>query len=151
MIALILSGAAFLTLAMGYIGLPRELAEWIGGLGLSPFMLIVTLIVFYLVLGCFLDGFSMIVMTLPIVLPIVKQAGFDPIWFGIFLVLVVEMAEVSPPVGFNLFVLQTMSGKDSNTVAKAALPFFFLLVLAVAIITVFPDIVMVLPRIAFPG
>ena len=105
----------------------------------------------YIVLGTALDGISMIVLTTAIVIPMVKQAGFDLVWFGIFLVLVVEMAEVSPPVGFNLFVLQTMSGKDSNTVAKAALPFFFLLVLAVAIITVFPDIVMVLPRMAFPG
>ena len=105
----------------------------------------------YIVLGTALDGISMIVLTTAIVIPMVKQAGFDLVWFGIFLVLVVEMAEVSPPVGFNLFVLQTMSGKDSNTVAKAALPFFFLLVLAVAIITVFPAIVMVLPQMAFPG
>ena len=105
----------------------------------------------YILLGTALDGISMIVLTTAIVIPMIKQAGLDPIWFGIFLVLVVEMAEVSPPVGFNLFVLQTMSGKDSNFVALAALPFFFLLVLAVALITVFPDIVMVLPRMAFPG
>ena len=104
----------------------------------------------YLILGTALDGISMIVLTTTIVIPMIKQAGFDLIWFGIFVVLVVEMAEVSPPVGFNLFVLQTMSGKDSNTVAKASLPFFGLLVVAVAIITVFPDIVMVLPRWVFP-
>src|SRR5262249_50538576 len=102
-------------------------------------------------LGTGLDGISMIVLTTSIVVPMIKQAGFDLVWFGIFVVLVVEMAEVSPPVGFNLFVLQTMSGKDSNTVARASLPFFFLLVVAVAIITVFPDIVMVLPRLAFSG
>ena len=102
-------------------------------------------------IGTALDGISMIVLTTAIVIPMIKQAGLDPIWFGIFLVLVVEMAEVSPPVGFNLFVLQTMSGQDSNFVALASLPFFFLLVLAVALITVFPDIVMVLPRMAFPG
>ena len=120
-------------------------------LQLSPYALIAVLTVMYILLGTALDGISMIVLTTAVVIPMVKQAGFDLIWFGIFLVLVVEMAEVSPPVGFNLFVLQTMSGKDSNTVAKAALPFFFLLVLAVAIITVFPDIVMLLPRIAFPG
>ena len=105
----------------------------------------------YIVLGTALDGISMIVLTTAVVIPMIKAAGFDLVWFGIFVVLVVEMAEVSPPVGFNLFVLQTMSGKDSNTVARASLPFFFLLVLAVAIITVFPDIVMVLPRMAFPA
>jgi TRAP-type C4-dicarboxylate transport system permease large subunit len=104
----------------------------------------------YIVLGTALDGISMIVLTTAVVIPMIKHAGFDLVWFGIFVVLVVEMAEVSPPVGFNLFVLQTMSGLDSNTVAKASLPFFFLLVVAVAIITVFPDIVMVLPRMAFP-
>jgi TRAP-type C4-dicarboxylate transport system permease large subunit len=104
----------------------------------------------YIVLGTALDGISMIVLTTAVVIPMVKQAGFDLVWFGIFLVLVVEMAEVSPPVGFNLFVLQTMSGRDSNTVALASLPFFFLLVAAVAIITVWPWIVMVLPRLAFP-
>jgi TRAP-type C4-dicarboxylate transport system permease large subunit len=106
--------------------------------------------VMYILLGTALDGISMIVLTTAVVIPMVKTAGFDLIWFGIFLVLVVEMAEVSPPVGFNLFVLQTMSGRDSNTVALASLPFFFLLVAAVAIITVFPQIVMLLPKLAFP-
>jgi TRAP-type C4-dicarboxylate transport system permease large subunit len=135
---------------MGYVGIPRELAAWVGGLNLSPYALIAALTVMYIVLGTALDGISMIVLTTAIVIPMIKQAGFDLVWFGIFVVLVVEMAEVSPPVGFNLFVLQTMSGHDSNTVARASLPFFFLLVVAVAIITVFPDIVMVLPRWAFP-
>src|SRR6187399_2643060 len=151
MILLILAGASYMGTSMAYTGIPLALANWVNGLQLSPYALIAALTVMYIVLGTALDGISMIVLTTAIVIPMVKQAGFDLIWFGIFLVLVVEMAEVSPPVGFNLFVLQTMSGKDSNTVAKAALPFFFLLVLAVAIITVFPDIVMVLPRMAFPG
>src|ERR1700755_702872 len=151
MILLILAGASYMGTSMAYTGIPLALATWVNGLQLSPYALIAALTVMYIVLGTALDGISMIVLTTAIVLPLVKQAGFDLVWFGIFLVLVVEMAEVSPPVGFNLFVLQTMSGKDSNTVAKAALPFFFLLVVAVAIITVFPDIVMVLPRMAFPG
>src|SRR6187549_3328549 len=151
MILLILAGASYMGTSMAYTGIPLALATWVNSLQLSPYALIAALTVMYIVLGTALDGISMIVLTTAIVIPMVKQAGFDLIWFGIFLVLVVEMAEVSPPVGFNLFVLQTMSGKDSNTVAKAALPFFFLLVLAVAIITVFPDIVMVLPRMAFPG
>ncbi len=150
MIMLILAGASYMSTSMGYTGIPRELAAWVDGLNLSPYMLIAALTVMYIILGAALDGISMIVLTTAIVIPMVKAAGFDPVWFGIFLVLVVEMAEVSPPVGFNLFVLQTMSGKDSNTVALAALPFFFLLVAAVAIITVFPSIVMVLPRWAFP-
>jgi tripartite ATP-independent transporter DctM subunit len=149
MIMLILAGASYMSTSMGYTGIPNALAAWVGGLNLSPYALIAALTVMYMVLGTALDGISMIVLTTAVVIPMVKQAGFDLVWFGIFVVLIVEMAEVSPPVGFNLFVLQTMSGKDSNTVARAALPFFFLLVAAVAIITVFPDIVMVLPRLAF--
>ena len=121
------------------------------GLNLSPYVLIAALTVMYMMLGTALDGISMIVLTTVVVLPMVEKAGFDLVWFGIFLVLIVEMAEVSPPVGFNLFVLQTMSGWDSNKVALAALPFFFLLVVAVALITIFPQIVMVVPNWVFPG
>jgi tripartite ATP-independent transporter DctM subunit len=150
MILLILAGASYISTSMGYTGIPRELAAWVNGLNLSPYALIAALTVMYIVLGTALDGISMIVLTTVVVLPMVQQAGFDLVWFGIFLVLLVEMAEVTPPVGFNLFVLQTMSGWDSNTVARASIPFFFLLVAAVAIITVFPQIVMVLPRMAFP-
>jgi tripartite ATP-independent transporter DctM subunit len=150
MIMLILAGASYMSTSMAYTGVPQALAASVGHFGLSPYALIAALTVMYIVLGTALDGISMIVLTTAVVIPMIKAAGFDLVWFGIFVVLVVEMAEVSPPVGFNLFVLQTMSGKDSNFVARAALPFFFLLVLAVAIITVFPDIVMVLPRMAFP-
>jgi tripartite ATP-independent transporter DctM subunit len=151
MIMLILAGASFMSTSLAYTGIPLALASWVQSLNLSPYALIAALTVMYIVLGTALDGISMIVLTTAVVIPMVKAAGFDLIWFGIFLVLVVEMAEVSPPVGFNLFVLQTMSGKDSNTVALAALPFFFLLVAAVAIITVLPGIVMWLPKLAFPG
>jgi tripartite ATP-independent transporter DctM subunit len=151
MIMLILAGASFMSTSLAYTGVPQALATWVGSFELSPYALIAALTVMYTALGAALDGISMIVLTTAVVIPMVKQAGFDLVWFGIFVVLVVEMAEVSPPVGFNLFVLQTMSGKDSNFVARASLPFFFLLVLAVAIITVFPDIVMVLPRMAFPS
>jgi TRAP-type C4-dicarboxylate transport system permease large subunit len=149
MIMLILAGASFMSTSMAYTGMPLALAAWVDSLHLSPYALIAALTVMYIVLGTALDGISMIVLTTAVVIPMVKQAGFDLVWFGIFLVLVVEMAEVSPPVGFNLFVLQTMSGKDSNTVARAALPFFFLLVAAVAIITIWPQIVMLLPKLAF--
>ena len=150
MIMLILAGAAFMSKSMAYTGIPVALANWVDGLGLGPYGLIAALTVMYILLGAALDGISMIVLTTAVVLPMVQKAGFDLVWFGIFVVLIVEMAEVSPPVGFNLFVLQTMSGKDSNTVAKAAIPFFLLLVVAVALITIFPQIVMVLPKLAFP-
>jgi tripartite ATP-independent transporter DctM subunit len=150
MIMLILAGASFLSTAMAYTGIPVALAQWVDGFKLSPYALIAALTAMYIVLGTALDGISMIVLTTVVVLPMIKQAGFDLIWFGIFLVLIVEIAEVSPPVGFNLFVLQSMSGKDSLTVARAALPFFLLLVITVAIITVFPQIVMYLPKLAFP-
>jgi tripartite ATP-independent transporter DctM subunit len=151
MIMLILAGASFMSTSMGYTGIPVALASWVESLDLSPYTLIAALTVMYIVLGTALDGLSMIVLTTVVVLPMVQKAGFDLVWFGIFLVLIVEMAEVTPPVGFNLFVLQTMSGKDSNQVALAALPFFFLLVVAVAIITVFPETVMWLPKLVFPG
>ena len=138
MIALILAGASFLTLAMGYIGLPRHLAEWIGGLGLSPFALIVALMVFYIVLGCFLDGISMVVLTMGVILPTVEAAGIDLLWFGIFVVLVVEMAQITPPVGFNLFVLQGMTKKQITWIARQALPMFWLMIVAVLADLVLP-------------
>ena len=145
MIALILSGAAFLTLAMGYIGLPRHLAEWIGTLGLSPFGLLAVLMLFYIVLGCFLDGISMVVLTMGVILPTVQKAGIDPLWFGIFIVLVVEMAQITPPVGFNLFVLQGMTKREIGWIARVTFPFFLLMVAAVGLIYVFPEVVTWLP------
>jgi len=145
MIALILAGAAFLTLSMGYIGLPRHLAEWVGGLGLSPGMLLIALAVFYIVLGCFLDGISMIVLTMGVILPTVTAAGIDLIWFGIFIVVVVEMAQITPPVGFNLFVLQGMTRREITWIAQACLPYFFLMVLAVLLLYWFPGLVTWLP------
>ena len=145
MIALILAGAAFLTLAMGYIGLPRHLAEWIGALGLSPFWLLFGLMIFYIVLGCFLDGISMVVLTMGVILPTVQKAGIDPLWFGIFIVLVVEMAQITPPVGFNLFVLQGMTKRDIGYIARVAMPFFWLMMAALLLIYLFPGIVTWLP------
>jgi tripartite ATP-independent transporter DctM subunit len=145
MIALILSGAAFLTLSMGYIGLPRDLAEWIGSLGLSSFALIVALAAFYILLGCFLDGISMVVLTMGVILPTVEKAGIDLLWFGIFVVLVVEMAQITPPVGFNLFVLQGMTGKQITWIARQTLPMFVLMVVAVLAIWFFPGLVTWLP------
>ena len=145
MIMFILAGASFLSLAMAFTGIPRALAEWVASLALSPYMLIAALAGFYIVLGMALDGISMIVLTSAIVLPMIQQAGFDLIWFGVFIVLLVEIAEVTPPVGFNLFVLQNMTGHDSNYIARAAIPFFFMLVIAIAIITVFPRTVTWLP------
>ena len=145
MIALILAGASFLTLSMGYIGLPRHLAEWIGSLGMSQLQLIVALMAFFIVLGCFLDGISIVVLTMGVLLPTIEKAGIDPVWFGIFVVLVVEMAQVTPPVGFNLFVLQGMTGKEITYLAKHALPMFLLMVAAVLLIYFVPGIVTWLP------
>jgi tripartite ATP-independent transporter DctM subunit len=147
MIMFILAGAAFLTKTMAFTGIPRELAEWVNSLHLSPYALIAALVLVYLVLGTALDGISMIVLTSAVVLPMIQKAGFDLIWFGIFIVLLVEIAEVTPPVGFNLFVLQNMTGKDSNTIARAAIPFFLCLVVCIALITVFPAIVTWLPDV----
>jgi TRAP-type C4-dicarboxylate transport system permease large subunit len=146
MIALILAGAQFLTLAMGYIGLPRALAEWIASLGLSQFGLIMALMVFYIVLGCFLDGISIVVLTMGVLLPTVTAAGIDLIWFGIFLVFVIEMAQITPPVGFNLFVLSGMTRKELPYLARVSFPMFLLMIVGVLLIYSVPDIATWLPR-----
>ncbi len=145
MIAFILAGAAFLTVAMGFTGVPRILARWIGDQAFSAWQLIAVLTVLYIILGCFIDGISMVVLTSSVILPSVKAAGIDLLWFGIFVVLVVEMAQITPPVGFNLFVLQGLTGRNMFYVARASLPFFVLMVLAVAIIWQFPEVVTYLP------
>jgi tripartite ATP-independent transporter DctM subunit len=146
MIGLILAGAAFLTLAMGFVGLPRHLAEFIDTLNLSPLVLVLCLTVFFLILGCFLDGISMVVLTIGVLMPTVQAAGIDLIWFGIFVVLVVELAQITPPVGLNLFVLQGLTGHQITYLARAALPMFLLMLSAVLILYFFPDLVLWLPR-----
>jgi C4-dicarboxylate transporter DctM subunit len=146
MIALIVLGASILGSAAAFLGIPAAIAGFVSSLGLSPFMLIVALIAFYLILGCFLDGFSMIVMTLPIVMPIVKAAGFDPIWFGVFLVMVVEMAQITPPVGFNLFVIQGLTEDGLGYIARVTLPFLSIMVFFTMLLAAFPDIALWLPR-----
>ena len=146
MIAFILVGAAFLSISMGFTGLPRNLATWIGGMGLSPYALLAALTVFFVVLGCFLDGISVVVLTTSIIMPMVAAVDIDPLWFGIYLVIVVEMSQITPPVGFNLFVIQGLTGINILRIAKAAFPFFLLLLLGVALITVFPQIVTFLPN-----
>jgi C4-dicarboxylate transporter DctM subunit len=145
MINLILAGAAFLTQAMAYSGIPAAMAAWVGAQGFSPFMIIACLTVIYLILGCFIDGISMIVLTVSVVLPIIASTGFDLVWFGIFIVLVVELAQITPPVGFNLFVLQGLTGKGIFEVAKNTMPFFILMLVGVTLVTVFPAIVTWLP------
>ena len=130
---------------MAFTGIPRELAEAVTAAQLSPYGLIAVLVVVYLILGTALDGISMIVLTSAVVLPMVQKAGFDLVWFGIFIIILIEIAEVTPPVGFNLFVLQNMTGIDSNRIARAALPFFACMLVAVALITLFPAIVTSLP------
>lgn len=147
MIAFILVGAAFLTVAMGFTGIPSLLAQWIGSLHLSPYALLGALTVFFVILGCFLDGISVVVLTTSVILPMVQQAGIDSLWFGIFVVIVVEMSQITPPVGFNLFVIQSLTGRDIVRVALAAAPFFLILLIALALITVFPEIVTALPAV----
>ena len=137
MIAFILAGSTFLSLAMGFTGLPRNLAIWIQNMDLSPYVLILVLMIFYIILGMFLDGISAVVLTMAIIEPMIRQAGFDMIWFGIFLVIVVEMAQITPPVGFNLFVLQGMANKDMGYIARSAFPLFLLMVLAVILVVIF--------------
>ena len=151
MILFILGGAAFLASCMAFTGIPKALAAWVASLDPNPYTLMAVLALIYIILGTALDGISMIVLTTSIVIPMVEKAGFDLVWFGIFVVLLVEIAEVTPPLGFNLFVLQTMSGHDSNYVALASIPFFFMMLIALALITVFPEIATWLPDYLFPA
>lgn len=146
MVALILMGAAFLSLSMGFTGLPRALASWIGEQNLSPLVLIAALTVFYVILGMFLDGISSVVLTMAIVEPMIRQAGIDVIWFGIFIVVVVEMAQVTPPIGFNLFVLQGMTKHEIGYIAKTALPMVGLMLVMVGILVVWPELATWLPE-----
>ncbi|MFL2771785.1 MAG: TRAP transporter large permease [Rhodospirillaceae bacterium] len=146
MIGLIVAGALFLSKAMALLGIPQAAAGMISGLDLGPVGLVVLLTIFYIILGCIIDGLSAIVMTLSLVLPLVTAAGFDQVWFGIFLVIVVEMSQITPPVGFNLFVVQGLTGAPIGKIAKASLPFFLIMVGMVILIALFPDIVTALPR-----
>jgi C4-dicarboxylate transporter, DctM subunit len=149
MIAFILAGAAVLTTAMGFTGLPRQLAVWIGTLGLSPTMLLASLTLLFIGLGCFLDGISMVVLTTAVIMPLVTAAGFDLVWFGIYLVIVVEMAQITPPVGFNLFVIQGLTGRNLFDIARATTPFFLLMVVMVVLLAAFPSLALWLPRTMF--
>ncbi len=145
MICFILAGAAFLTTAMGFTGIPRELAEWVGSFNLSKYQLLFALTLFFIVLGCFLDGISIVVLTTSIIIPMVERSGFDLIWFGIYIVIVTEMAQITPPVGFNLYVLQSMTGRNLFTIGLYALPLFMLMVVAVALLAAFPELALWLP------
>lgn len=147
MIMLIVMGASYLSVVVGYLGITRKLTLFVTEMGLSPYMLIFILSVLYIVLGCLVDGFSMIVMTTPIVLPLITAAGFDTVWFGIYLVLMIELAQITPPVGFNLFVISALNEDDVFVIAKHAMPFFVLMALTTALITVFPWIVLVMPNL----
>ena len=145
MISFIIIGAGFLSQVVGFLGIARAISEFIGGLGLSPYMLILVIGLMYIVLGMILDGISIVVMTLPIVLPIIVMAGFDPLWFGIFLVFMVELSQITPPVGFSLFVIQSISGEKISYILKATFPFFIIMILIVMVVTIFPEIATYLP------
>jgi tripartite ATP-independent transporter DctM subunit len=145
MVSFILAGAAFLSTAMGFTGIPRELSAWVGTLELGKYELLFALTLLFVLMGCFLDGISIVVLTAAVIMPITQQAGIDPIWFGIFMVVVIEMSQITPPVGINLFILQSITGRNLWQVAVAAFPFFLLLVLATILLIIFPQIATWLP------
>jgi tripartite ATP-independent transporter DctM subunit len=151
MIAMILLGASIISNATAFLGIPRATTDWVAGFGLSPVALIAVLVVFYLIIGSVLDGFSMMVLTLPIVLPVVKAAGFDPVWFGVFMVVVIEMAQISPPVGFNLFIIQNLTNTSLSYVSKVALPYMFIMAIFAMMLAVFPQLVLWLPVVMGNG
>jgi len=146
MICFIIMGAAFLSQVVGFVGIARALSMYIAGLHLSPYFLIFVLGIMYLILGMILDGISIVVMTLPIVLPIVLNAGFSPLWFGIFLVIMVELSQITPPVGFSLFVIQGISDEPIGNILKATFPFFIIMILMVILLTAFPELALYLPE-----
>lgn len=146
MICFIIMGAAFLSQVVGFVGIARALSLYIAGLHLSPYFLIFVLGIMYLILGMILDGISIVVMTLPIVLPIVLHAGFSPLWFGIFLVIMVELSQITPPVGFSLFVIQGISDEPIGNILKATFPFFIIMILMVILLTAFPELALYLPE-----
>ena len=146
MISFIIAGASFLSQVVGFLGIARAISTYIASLGLSPYMLILVIGIMYIFLGMILDGISIVVMTLPIVLPIIVTAGFDPLWFGIFLVFMVELSQITPPVGFSLFVIQSISGEDISYILKATFPFFVIMILIVVVVTLFPEIATYLPQ-----
>ncbi|MDN5322511.1 MAG: C4-dicarboxylate transporter, DctM subunit [Clostridia bacterium] len=146
MIMLIVCGASFLSVAVGYLGIPAKLTQFISTLGLSKYQLIIILSIMYIILGCMLDGFSMIVMSLPLALPLIKAAGFDPLWFGIYLIIMIEVAQITPPVGFNLFVINGLVNEDVFKIAVYALPSFLIIIFVVVLITLYPEIVLKLPN-----
>ena len=148
MIGLIITGAMFLSKAMARLRIPSDVANFIESLALEPFTLILLLMVFYLALGCVLDGLSTIVMTLPVTLPLIISAGFDPVWFGIFLIITIEMAQVTPPIGFNLFVLKSLSGNSIASIARSALPFCTIMIFLVILLVIFPELATWLPKTA---
>jgi tripartite ATP-independent transporter DctM subunit len=145
MIGLILAGGAFLSIALGFTGLPNVMAQWVDHLQLGKYELLIVLTILYIVLGTALDGVSMILLTAPVVFPMIDKAGIDPLWFGIYMMIVTEMSQISPPVGFCLFVVQSLTGCDLRTVSLAALPFFIMLIIGIVILTIFPAIVTWLP------
>ncbi|MBR9885824.1 MAG: TRAP transporter large permease subunit, partial [Oceanospirillales bacterium] len=147
MIALILAGASFLSMSMGFTGLPRSLAEWVATFDLSPFGLLLALMVVYIILGCFLDGISAVVLTMAVVAPMLRDAGIDLLWFGIFVLVMVEMAQITPPVGFNLFVMKGMTHHSLGYIARAALPMFLIMILMAFILIAFPELATYLPSI----
>lgn len=146
MISFIIAGAGFLSQVVGFLGIARAISEYVASLDLSPTMLIIVIGIMYIILGMILDGISIVVMTLPIVLPIISMAGYEPLWFGIFLVFMVELSQITPPVGFSLFVIQSISGEKIGYILKATFPFFLIMILAVALVTIFPEIVFYLPQ-----
>ena len=151
MITLILAGAAFLSVSMGFTGIPRTLATWVGSFELSQFELLLALTLLFVVMGCFLDGISIVVLTASVIMPMVQAAGIDLIWFGIYLVIVIEMSQITPPVGINLFILQSMTRHDLLAVARMAFPFFLVLVLATFLMVLFPQIATFLPSLMTRG
>jgi len=148
MIMLIIIGAAFLNFVMSGIGLTTTLTQAISGLHVSPMTMLLIMVIFYLILGCFMETLSMMITTIPIVAPIMIGLGFDPVWLGIVIIILVETALITPPVGLNLFVVQSLRTKGSmNDVMIGSLPFVIMLLLMVGVLSLAPDLALWLPKL----
>lgn len=148
MIMLIILAAAFLNFVMAATGITDVITNSIRGLGLSPVQMLVVVVVFYLILGCFMETLSMMITTIPIVAPIMIGLGYDPIWLGILIIVLVEAALITPPVGLNLFVVQSLRKSGSmNAVIVGSMPYVGAMAVLMLLLALFPDLALFLPRV----
>ena len=142
-------GASIISGTLGLLHIPELMASWVTSLGVPRVVVLLIIYFMYLILGCFIDTVSMMVLTLPVIFPLVVALGYNPVWFGIVMVLLVEMAMITPPVGLNVYVIHSLRPKEKiMDVFAGSVPFLIVMLFALGVITLFPSIVTWLPSTA---